>query len=362
MTRILSLLFLASLALTIPSPAQSTGGSADTTATVDEADWLLLPFGSYAPDTKLAGGLVVGYYLPEKPDGSASSVQTTLMVTQRRQLVARVEPELYVNGSLWRIAGKGEVSHFPNSFYGVGGDTPDDAEEAYTARFGVLDLSAQREVRPNLRVGPRVFVRGEGVRDPDRGGLIDRGQVAGANGGLTTGLGVSGYWDARNSLYYPTTGSYAEVVLTLYSAALGGDYTFGRIKTDLRAYRPIGPGVLAGQIYTESVMGTAPFQQLPLLGGSSRLRGYREGRYRDRVYGTVQAEYRFPLFWRFKATTFAAVGEVGPRVGPDLVEGVEVAIGIGGRLRLTDDGVHGRLDIAHSPTGTELYISLGEAF
>lgn len=362
MTRALCLVFLISLVLSVPSPAQSTGGTPDTTTTSGDADWLLLPFGSYAPDTKLAGGLVVGYYRPEQPDGSASSVETTLMATQRRQLVARIEPELYVNESLWRIQGKAEVSHFPNSFYGIGGDTPDDAEEPYTARYGVLDLVAQREVRSNLRVGPRVFVRGEGVRDPEQGGLIDRGQVPGADGGLTTGLGLSGYWDARNSLYYPTTGSYAEVVLTLHSAALGSSYTFGHLETDLRAYRRVGPGVLAGQIYTESVMGTAPFQQLPLLGGSSRMRGYREGRYRDRVYGTVQAEYRFPLFWRFKATTFAALGEVGPRVGPDLVEGVEVAIGLGGRLRLTEDGVHGRLDIAYSPTGAELYISLGEAF
>jgi hypothetical protein len=44
------------------------------------------------------------------------------------------------------------------------------------------------------------------------------------------------------------------------------------------------------------------------------------------------------------------------------VKGVETAVGLGGRLRLTEDGVHGRVDLAYSRTGVELYLSLGEAF
>lgn len=339
------------------------GPVSDTSeAETGQADWLLLPYASYAPDTKIATGLVVGYYLPERPGGTASSVQTTITVTQRRQLIAEVSPELYVSGGQWRILGEGKVSHFPNSFYGIGGGTPADAEESYTARYGSIDLSAQRRIRNNLRVGPRLFVRHGRVRDPEEGGLIAQAQVPGADGGTTVGLGLSAFWDARNSLYYPTTGSYAEVVVTGYAPAWGSDYTFRQLTTDVRGYRTVGPGVLAGQVYTESVAGTAPFQLLPLLGGASRLRGYREGRYRDDVYWTTQLEYRFPLFWRLKGTAFASIGEVGPRVDRVLGEHVEAAVGLGGRLRFTEDGVHGRLDIAYSATGLELYISLGEAF
>jgi hypothetical protein len=351
----------------LPLYGQSSEGerpaSPDTTTTSStDADWLLLPFASYAPDTKFAGGIAAGYYRPEQPDGSASSVQTSLMVTQRRQLIAEVEPEVYLADGRWRAEGQVKASHFPNAFYGSGGDTPASAEEGYTERYVLLDLTTQRRIRPNLRVGPRLFLRGETVRDPDVGGLIDRGRIAGADGGMTAGIGLSAFWDRRNSLYYPTTGSYAEVVFTLHSATWGSDYTFGRLKTDLRAYRPVGPGILAGQLYAESVMGTAPFQQLPLLGGSSRMRGYREGRFRDDVYWTAQTEYRFPLVWRFKGTVFASVGEVGPRVGADLFQDVEAAVGIGGRLRLTDDGIHGRIDISYSPAGIEPYFSMGEAF
>jgi outer membrane protein assembly factor BamA len=349
---------------TVHARAQSSGTEAVAdTAAERSADWLVLPYASYAPDTKVAGGLVVGYYLPEQPGGTASSVQSTLTVTQRRQLIVQVTPELYLNDGRWRVQGEGQASHYPNSYFGIGGDTPRSAEESYTARYAFLDGTVQRRVRPNLRVGPRLLVRADAVRDPEvEDGDIAQGRVAGADGGFTAGLGLSLFWDGRNSLYYPTTGTYAEIVTTLHSAAWGSDYTFGRIKTDVRGYRPLGPGVVTGQFYTESVVGTAPFQQLPLLGGSSRMRGYREGRFRDKVYWTAQAEYRVPLFWRFKATAFASVGEVGPRIGSSIVEDVEVAVGIGGRLRFTEDGVHGRLDLAWSPTGIEPYVSLGEAF
>ena len=325
-------------------------------------NWLVLPFVSYAPDTKLSAGLLAGYYQSERAGRPASSVQSTILATQERQLVVQVTPEWYVGGGRWRLLGDLQAAHFPDSFYGIGGDTPEAAEEGYTDRYVLVDWTAQRRLRPHLRAGPRVFLRASRVTEPDSGGVIAQGRVPGAEDNVVAGIGGAVQWDARDSRYYPTTGTYAEMRATLHSAAWGSDYTFGRVETDLRAYRPLGVGVLAGQVYTEAVAGTAPLQVLPLLGGPERLRGYREGRLRDDVYWTAQAEYRFPLFWRFKATAFAAVGEVGPRIGPVLVRDVEAAVGVGGRLRLNDDGVHGRVDLAYSPTGIELYLSLGEAF
>lgn len=343
---------------TIDSPKPDTS----TTSADPSADWLLLPFASYAPATKISAGVVAGYYLPSESGQSPSNLQLTLTVTQRRQLVARFEPELYLDGGQWRVQGEVLGSEYPNVFYGLGGDTPGAAEESYTARYGVLDLTAQRRLRPHLRVGPRVFARVGTITDPEAGGLIEQGLVPGAEGGLNAGLGVSTLWDARNSIYYPTTGTYAEVVSTLYSAVWGSAYTFGHLEADLRGYRTVGAGVAAAQAFAEAVVGQAPFPLLPLLGGADRMRGYREGRFRDDVYWTLQIEYRLPLLWRLKGTVFAAMGEVGPRIGADVFEGIEASVGAGGRLRLTEDGVHGRLDVAYSRTGVELYIALGEAF
>jgi len=345
--------------------AQSDGtkSAPDSTAAPDDpADWLVLPSVSYAPKTKISLGGAVGYYRNTVSGRAASSVLLSVTVTQRRQVVVDIGPELYLDGGRWRVKGTLKGTRFPNSFYGIGGDTPASAKEEYTDRYGEFDLTVQRQVRPNLRVGPRLLVRGGSVTDPEDGGLIDRGQVPGAAESWVVGVGGTMFWDTRDNLYYPTTGTYLELILTGHSAAFGSDFTYGRMDLDVRAYRALGFGVLAGQVLTESVVGTAPFQTLSQLGGSNEMRGYQGGRFRDNVLWTTQVEYRVPLFWRFKATAFASVGEVGPRIGRELVDEVERAVGVGGRLRLTDDGVHGRVDLAYSPTGIELYLSLGEAF
>lgn len=340
-----------------PSPPRDSSA-----ATEESPDWLVLPFASYAPSTKVSGGVVVGVYLPAPPEGRPSSVEMTLQATQRRQLVASIQPELYLNGGRWRVQGELLASKYPNVFYGLGGDTPATAKEEYTARYGVLDVRAERHVRSNLRVGPRMFVRLGTVSESDAGGRIDRGVVPGAEGGFHAGLGLSALWDDRNTIYDPTSGTYAQATATWYSHVWGSEHTFGHLRADVRGYRPVGRGALAVQVFAEGVVGRAPFQLLPLLGGADRLRGYREGRFRDRVYWTAQAEYRMPLFWRLKGTVFGAAGEVGPRIGADLATGIETAVGVGGRMRLTDGGVHGRVDLAYSRTGVELYIALGEAF
>ena len=365
MSRLLIVLFVLGVAGGPATYAQSDGtesGPDSTAASEDPADWLVLPAVSYAPKTKISLGGAVGYYRNTVSGRAASSVLLSLTVTQRRQIVVDLAPELYLGQGKWRVIGTLTATRFPDSFYGIGGDTPASAKEEYTDRYGAFDLTVQRQIRPNLRVGPRVYVRGGSVTDPEAGGLIDRGQVPGATENWVVGVGGTMFWDTRDNLYYPTTGTYADLILTVHSTALGSDFTYGILETDLRAYRSLGFGVLAGQVVTHSVAGTAPFQILPKLGGSEQMRGYQSGRFRDNVHWTTQVEYRVPLFWRFKATVFASVGEVGPRIGPELVDEVERAVGVGGRLRLTDDGVHGRVDLAYSPTGIELYLSLGEAF
>lgn len=375
---LLSALLAVPIAASQAQPAVSGTAEAPDTTVPDtaavpsaSADWLVLPFANYTPSTGIAGGLLIGYYLPAGPQRPSSDVQAAITVTQRRQLIAELTTELYSPGGQWRVVGAGVLSQYPDRFYGIGDGTPALREERYTSRYGEADVSAQRWLRPRLRVGPRLFVRYE--TDPSVettcGRFADGGrrvlacnEVPGSRATTTLGFGGRLTWDARDNRYYPTRGAYADVTALAHLSAWGSSHTFGRLVADLRGFRSVGPGVLAGQAYTEAVVGTAPFQLLPLLGGAKQMRGYREGRYRDQVYWTMQAEYRMPLFWRLKATAFAAVGDVGPALGPALARDVDGAVGIGGRLRFTDDGVHGRLDLAYSPTGVEVYMTLGEAF
>lgn len=359
---LLALLLFASAAALRAQPSDSTRGG---------VDWLVLPYAAYAPETKIEGGLVAGAYFRTAPDALPSQLRALVAYTQRRQIIVQLQPDVYLPSG-WRVGGEVFASRYPDSFYGIGGDTPDDAEETYTDRFVRTHAFVQTLARRNLRVGPQALVRvGEvteidpACADASTGGRPDRlacGGVPGIGQTVVAGIGAVIRWDARDSLYDPTNGPFAEASILWHSAAWGSDFTFAEGTFDVRGYRRWGRGAVAAQVYAAAVAGRAPFQRLPQLGGADRMRGFREGRYRDDVYWTMQVAYRVPLFWRFKAVAFASAGEVGPRLGGALVDDVETAAGVGGRLRLTDDGVHGRIDLAMGDDGVELYIGLGEAF
>ena len=337
-------------------------GQASDSLDAEGGRWLVLPFASYAPETKLAGGMVTGWY--ETPTGSVrpSSIQALITATQRRQVVLQIAPEWYVADGRWRLSGEGRIREFPNSFFGVGGDTPQAAEEPYTVRSLYLDAAAHHRVGTHWRLGGRLVTYTSTISDTEAASVLGEQIIPGADGTTAIGIGPALVADTRANRYFPRHGAFVDASFVWYSTAWGSESPFARWMGDLRMYRSMGGVVLAANLYTEAVLGTTPFELLPELGGATHMRGYRQGRFRDNVYWTTQMEVRLPLFWRFRMTAFASVGEVGPRLGSDVLNAIQGAVGLGGRLRLTEDGVYGRADVAYGATGLQLYLSLGEAF
>jgi hypothetical protein len=278
-------------------PGSASGQSEDTTSAADttaqaSGDWLVLPYASYEPKTRIAIGMVAGYYQPDRPGRIPSSVQSVVTLTQERQIVINIAPEFYLKNGRYRLAGEMEASRFPDTFFGIGGDTPSSAEEDFTSRYLTLEATGQKRIQTPLPgrfvLGPRLFVRLENMTEVEGGGQLETMPIAGGDGGRTIGVGLGALWDDRDNIYYPRDGHFLETSALWHSAAIGSDFTFGRYLADLRAYRSAGPVVFAGNVYAEGVTGTPAFQTLPLLGGSERMRGYLEGRYRDAVYWTTQ--------------------------------------------------------------------------
>jgi hemolysin activation/secretion protein len=122
--------------------------------------------------------------------------------------------------------------------------------------------------------------------------------------------------------------------------------------------------VLATNLTTAAATGDAPFYMLPTIGGGMyALRGYTQGRYRDHVMTTAQAEARFHSDGRLGATAFFGFGNVAPSVDR-LSESVSLpAGGLGLRYKLTREfPMHMRLDYAWGKNGNLLYFGVAEAF
>ncbi len=93
------------------------------------------------------------------------------------------------------------------------------------------------------------------------------------------------------------------------------------------------------------------------------MRGYFEGRFRDKDLLAVQLEYRFPIFWRIGGAVFAGAGTVAPDVARFSVGQVKPGLGLG--LRFMYDLVERmnvRVDVGFGKNSSGIYMTANEAF
>ena len=110
--------------------------------------------------------------------------------------------------------------------------------------------------------------------------------------------------------------------------------------------------------------GAVPFRELANLGGDKLLRGYYDGRYRDRQLVVAQVELRRQLFWRFNGVLFGGVGQVGNTLADFDEGGLKYTGGAGLRFRFNRrDRLNVRFDYGVGRDGsTGFYFNFGEAF
>ncbi len=195
-------------------------------------------------------------------------------------------------------------------------------------------------------------------------GLLDREDIPGVDGGIVSGVSLLASWDTRDNIFSASGGSFHQLSVGLYGGAIGSDYDFGRYILDLRRYFNVFPNhVLAVQSYLGLETGDPPFRHLFLFGGQDLMRGYYEGRYRDKNMIAVQAEYRIvPVWWRLGAVAFAGFGDVADELGSFDLGDFKYSIGGGIRFLLNRaEKIAVRLDFGLGDGTSGFYITLGEA-
>ena len=170
-------------------------------------------------------------------------------------------------------------------------------------------------------------------------------------------------FDSRDHESFPRNGWLVSGRAMLYRDSAGSDFDAETLKVAINNYRPMGDkNVLALRAFFRSSSGDAPFFLLSSFGGSTDLRGYPSGRYRDRVMYALQAEYRWQFNDRWVFTGFAGFGEVAPSF-KDMGDNFLPAAGVGARFVLSaKHKVSLSTDIAVGKDGTEFYFGVGEAF
>ena len=191
-------------------------------------------------------------------------------------------------------------------------------------------------------------------------------EVVDSDDGRIIGAGLLVTRDTRNNAVYPSAGSYHQLRVTLYDGLFQSNYGFGSYSLDLRTYMaPVQRHVLAIRAVGQSTSGTASFDVLPQLGGDALLRGYFQGRFRDRHLLAGQLEYRAPVWWRLGVVGFVSGGQVASAFDGFTWGGFKASAGGGLRFLLDpQSGLNIRADYGWAfDIGTGgFYLNVGEAF
>jgi hypothetical protein len=300
------------------------------------------------PTMKPSTGAIGGFYTENRSWG--------LMAME----MARLERDT------WRL--RGLFSHFDvrYDFFGIG-------QEAGAAGLSIpleqtMDFfvgTALRRIAPAIYAGPGVAWMQTSVepRRDSSSGLAPIEDLARAE---LVAPGVQAEFDSRDDDYWPTHGSVAKFKSWFFTSALGSSRDFQRYMGGWSWYQRLrGEGlVLATNANATGATGDAPFYALPSVGaGLYGLRGYTQGRYRDRVLTTLQAEARAHGQGRMGATAFFGFGQVAPSVAKLPKSEALPAGGLGLRYKLTREfPMHMRLDYAWGKNGNLVYFSVAEAF
>lgn len=325
--------------------------------------WVALPSLFYSERTKIGGGGSVQFF-PERRRGMRPSVvQASVVYTQRRQTIVTLAPDFFFDGDRRRAFGTLLFFHFPDRFYGIGNDQPLSTSEGYTSQVISVLVGGEQEVAPGFRVGLMGWVRRERLSDLEADGILAGGGLPGTTRHLVVGPGAYVRWDTRDDLFYPSRGYFARLSWMHFDPAYGSDFRFGRGGIDLRSFWSLGwEQVLAFQLQGLVVSGDAPFQLYPEIGGSELLRGYAQGRYKDRLMAALQAEYRLWVWGPVGFTLFGALADVQPAFRRLASDPFIASGGAGFRFLMNEQGVNFRVDYGWGRDGGALYVSVGEAF
>jgi outer membrane protein assembly factor BamA len=181
--------------------------------------------------------------------------------------------------------------------------------------------------------------------------------------------------DFRDQAFDPSVGFKLELAGLYHGPEIGDSpFRYGRFLADLALFLPLyrfdeGPVVLGlhGRIeVVDASLARVPFYELPSLGGSTTLRGYLEGRLRDRHSLLVQGELRFPVWRVLKGAAFVEIGRVYDKItdplDPPFVSHFLWSAGAGIRFVLHPD-ILVRLDFGVSTEeGVEFWLAFGHAF
>lgn len=316
----------------------------------------------FSSDTKLGLGLVAsGLYRIDKADRSISPSNISLYgdVTTLGFYVIGIRSNTIFPKEDYRIDFVTYFASQPTRYWGIGyqNGRQDDYTE-YTGKEIYLKLDLLKKIIPNTYLGVTgEFINRNGSKFDDISYLQGEARVSSYGG---AGLNLS--YDTRDFIPNPAKGIYAQIEYIIYPHFVGNRNTISKTNAVFRTYQKVWTGgILAFDLQGTFQGGDIPWNMMVLSGGSRQMRGYYEGRYRDRMMVSAQVELRQHVWRRNGIVLWSGAGNLFHDFQKFEIKETLPTFGIGYRWEFKNR-VNVRLDYGIGKGESAFYFNINEAF
>ena len=317
----------------------------------------------YSTDTKFGIGLVAaGLYRTNMADTVTppSDVAVYLDATTSMFFKLGIKGNHIMPNDSRRLSYDVNFSSVATKFWGIGYDMNinDDNESKYKYLNSQAEVSFVWRVAPSLFIGPIATFDYINGRDFQKPWLWDGEDKRTFN----FGAGFTVQYDTRDFLTNAYKGIYVRLDQRFNPRFMFNRNAFSLTEIDLAYYHHAWrDAVVAFQFHSRFTYGNTPWGLLSTLGGSSNMRGYFEGRYRDKSAMDVCLELRQHIWHRNGIAVWVGAGTVFPKFSALRWSKVLPNYGIGYRWEFKKR-VNVRLDLGFGRHQTGFIFSINEAF
>ena len=318
----------------------------------------------YASDTKFGLGMVAaGLYRTDPNDSILPPSNVSLFgdVSSVGFYMLGVRGNHIAPAGRYRIDYHLYFYSFPSDFWGIGYEMGDNDDN----KSDMKRWQAQAEASFLFRVADNFYVGPMAAYDYVIGKQIERPELLqGMDKHIwNVGAGVSLVYDNRDNLTNPHRGIYLNLKQMFRPKFMGNDYAFSTTHFRFDAYQRLGKGtVLAEDIGANLNFGNPSWGMMAELGGTHSMRGYYEGRYRDKHSLEATVELRQHVWKRNGIVVWVGAGTIFPKFSALRSKQILPNAGVGYRWEFKKN-VNVRLDYGFGKSGQSGFLfNINEAF
>ena len=328
-------------------------------------DFGFLPGPHYSSTAGFGLGMVAtGTYTMDKKDPLLPRSNVSLFgdITTKGFMLIGIQGMNIFPNERFRLDYRTYIYTFPTYYWGMGfqNGNNDDNETEYRR----LRLEAQARflfrIAPNTYIGPLLNFKYVKANEIEEKGLpLFEGQDHTVRA-QTAGLSFT--YDSRDFMLNAEKGWFVQLDQTFTPRFMDNEYCFSSTEFTASTYRKVWKGgVLAGEVHSLFNYGNPAWCQLSEAGTPKRMRGYYEGRYRDKNIIEGQIELRQHIKGRNGIVLWLGAAEVFPKFNKMRFDEILPNGGVGYRWEFKKK-INVRLDCGFGKNGPGFLFNINEAF